>query len=279
MTRRPKAYRGRCRRGKSCAADFWFRSGDYGKVTEQLNDSDACIIDINMGCPTPKITKNGDGCALMRQPELVGKIVREVSKASVKPVTVKIRKGWDENRINAVEIARIARRTAQRQLRFTEGQGTVLQWQGGLEHHKEVKQSVSIPVIGNGDVFTPEDARRMFEETNCDAIMIGRGAQGNPWIFRKIIKYLEGSEDFDLDISLETKINIIKRHMQMLVELKGEQCGVREMRKHIAWYIKGMRNASRIKEKVFKATTQQEVFSLLDELWNSTCNNVTKHDI
>jgi len=166
------------------------------KVTEQLNDSDACIIDINMGCPTPKITKNGDGCALMRQPELVGKIVREVSKASVKPVTVKIRKGWDENRINAVEIARIAEENGAAAI-TVHGRTREQFYSGKADWSiiREVKQSVSIPVIGNGDVFTPEDARRMFEETNCDAIMIGRGAQGNPWIFRKIIKYLEGSED------------------------------------------------------------------------------------
>ncbi|GAE87343.1 tRNA dihydrouridine synthase DusB [Acetivibrio straminisolvens] len=256
--------------GKVALQIFGSDPSIMANVTERLNDSDACIIDINMGCPTPKITKNGDGCALMLEPDLVGKIVREVSKASVKPVTVKIRKGWDENRVNAVEIAKIAEENGAAAV-AVHGRTREQFYSGKADWSiiRQVKESVSIPVIGNGDIFSPEDAKRMFDETNCDAVMIGRGAQGNPWIFKGIIKHLEGYT-FNSNISPETKVNIMKRHMRMLVELKGEKCGVREMRKHIAWYIKGMRNAARIKERVFKAETQDEVYGLLDELFE--CN-------
>jgi len=254
--------------GKVALQIFGSDPGIMAKVTERLNDSDACIIDINMGCPTPKITKNGDGSALMLDKDLVGKIVREVSKASIKPVTVKIRKGWDEDRVNAVEIAKIAEANGAAAI-AVHGRTREQFYSGKADWSiiRQVKESVSIPVIGNGDVFSPEDAKRMLNETNCDAVMIGRGAQGNPWIFRRIIKHLEGTEEaLNSNISPETKVDIMKRHMQMLVELKGEQCGVREMRKHIAWYIKGMRNSTHIKEKVFKAVTQEEVCDLLNEL-------------
>lgn len=241
------------------------------KVTDSLNDSDAGIIDINMGCPTPKITKNGEGSALMLDPTLIGQIVREVSRASVKPITVKIRKGWDEDRVNAVEIAKIAEDNGASAV-AVHGRTREQFYSGRADWSiiKQVKEAVSIPVIGNGDIFLPEDAKRMIDETNCDAVMIGRGAQGNPWIFSRVIKHLEGSKNIsDSDILPVTKVHIMKRHMQMLVELKGEQCGVREMRKHIAWYIKGMRNCAYIKQKVFKAVTCDEVFDLLHELLES----------
>lgn len=256
---------------------FGSEPGIMANVAERLNDSKACIIDINMGCPTPKITKNGEGSALMLEPSLVGKIVNEVSRASAKPVTVKIRKGWDENRVNAVEIAKIAEENgaaavsvhARTREQFYSGQAD---W----SIIRQVKEAISIPVIGNGDVFTPQDAERMFNETNCDGIMIGRGAQGNPWIFNKVINYLKKNELLS-DIPINQKIEMMLRHMKMLVELKGEQRGVREMRKHIAWYIKGMRNSTYVKEKVFKAVTQEEVINLLYE--HLECNNVIKYSI
>jgi len=235
------------------------------KVAERLSQLNAAIIDINMGCPTPKITKNGEGCALMRNPELAGKIVREVVKASGKPVTVKIRKGWDDNCVNAVEIAKIAEENGASAI--TVHGRTREQFYSGKadwEIIKKVKEAVTIPVIGNGDIFQEDDAKRMLEETGCDAVMVGRGAQGNPWIFDKIVKFLKYNVR-QSDISCDDKIKMIKRHMQMLIDVKGEISGVREMRKHIAWYIKGMRNSNALKEKVFRAVSQQEVLNLLDE--------------
>lgn len=235
------------------------------KVAERLSQLNTAIIDINMGCPTPKITKNGEGSALMRDPKLVGKIVKEVVKASSKPVTIKIRKGWDDNTVNAVEIAKIAEDNGAAAI-TVHGRTREQFYSGKADWDiiKKVKKAVSIPVIGNGDIFEEEDAKSMLEKTGCDAIMVGRGAQGNPWIFDKIIKYLKFNVKLS-DISCEDKIEMIKRHMQMLVDLKGESSGIREMRKHIAWYIKGMKNSTALKVKVFRSITQQEILDLLDE--------------
>ncbi|AUS98884.1 tRNA dihydrouridine synthase DusB [Clostridium thermosuccinogenes] len=235
------------------------------EIAERLNDSDASVIDINMGCPTPKITKNGEGSALMQKPELVAAIVKAVVKASAKPVTVKIRKGWNDDSVNAVEIAKIVEdcgasavavhgRTREQ---FYSGQAD---W----EIIGKVKKAVSIPVIGNGDIVKPEDAKRMLEQTGCDAVMIGRGAQGNPWIFKRTLYYLEKGEMLP-EPSADEKINTILRHMKMLIDLKGEHIGVCEMRKHIAWYIKGMRNATQVKEKVFRMKDAGEIMQLLEE--------------
>jgi tRNA-dihydrouridine synthase B len=161
------------------------------EIAEKLNQSDADIIDINMGCPTPKITKNGEGSALMLNPNLAGKIISAVSKATNKPVTVKIRKGWDESNVNAVEIAKIAEDNGAKAIAI-HGR-TREQFYSGISDWdiiSSVKEAVSIPVIGNGDVFSPEDAREMLIKTNCDAVMIGRGAQGNPWVFKRVLHIL-----------------------------------------------------------------------------------------
>lgn len=225
----------------------------------------AAIIDINMGCPTPKIVKNGDGSALMKRPELVRDIVRASVKAVKVPITVKIRKGWDEESVNAVEIAVIA---------ASEGAAAVAvhgrtreQFYSGTADWsiiKQVKSAVGIPVIGNGDILRPEDAKHMLEETHCDAVMIGRGAQGNPWIFKRTLEYLATGRllpepDFDL------RVESIITHMDMVTTLKGESIGVKEMRKHAAWYLKGMPGSSRIKAEIFKLTTSAEVKALLNE--------------
>jgi nifR3 family TIM-barrel protein len=234
-------------------------------ITRKLDFSDASIIDINMGCPTPKITKNGEGSALMLKPRLVGDIVKSVSQATHKPVTVKIRKGWDESSVNAVEIARIAEENGAKAI-AVHGRTREQLYSGSADWEiiARVKEAVSVPVIGNGDVRSPGDAERMLRQTGCDAVMVGRGAQGNPWIFRRILTYLENGALTPEPSNIE-KIDMIIRHMKMLVELKGEHTGVLEMRKHIAWYIKGMRNSTYVKEKVFKLYDVDEIVQLLLE--------------
>ncbi len=233
------------------------------EVADKLNASDAAIIDINMGCPAPKITKNGEGSALMKNPELIAEIIRAVVAASQKPVTVKIRKGWDDSRINAVEIARIAEENGASAV-AVHGRTREQYYSGKADWDiiRQVKEAVSIPVIGNGDVTGPREAQKLLEETRCDAIMVGRGAQGNPWIFKKIVRFLEDGTIIP-DPSPQEKIETIIRHMNMLIDLKGERTGILEMRSHIAWYIKGMRDAAYTKQKIFQMTDKEEIVSLL----------------
>jgi len=237
--------------------------GIMAEVAAKLNESDASIIDINMGCPAPKITKNGEGSALMKRPELVAKIVKAVVLASKKPVTVKIRKGWDDSTVNAIEIAQIAQENGASAV-AVHGRTREQYYSGKADWDiiRQVKQAVSIPVIGNGDVVGPKEAKRLLEETGCDAIMVGRGAQGNPWIFNQINKYLEDGIIISAPTP-EQKIETIIRHMNMLIEHKGERTGILEMRSHTAWYIKGLRDATYTKQKIFKITDKDEIISLL----------------
>ena len=228
----------------------------------------ADIIDINMGCPAPKVVKNGDGSKLLLNLDLAGKIVEEVVKESKVPVTVKFRKGWNEENIVAVEAAKTFEQ-AGASLITIHGRTREEFYAGKADWDiiRKVKESVKIPVIGNGDVKSPEDAKEMFEQTNVDGIMIGRAALGNPWIFRDIIDYLLGEEL--QEIENEEKLKIITKHIELAVKEKGEIVGIKEMRKHIAAYIRNMKDASKIRDYINKIENKDELISYLTEYFKS----------
>ena len=233
-----------------------FASNEVAEITD--------IIDINMGCPAPKVVKNGDGSKLLLNPELIGAIVQEVVKVVKKPVTVKIRKGWDKDNINAVEVAKVIEQAGASAI--TIHGRTREEYYGGradLEIIKKVKESVSIPVIGNGDVKSIEDAKRMFDYCNVDGIMIGRATIGNPWIINEII-----SEE-KKEITNEEKLKVIKEHIELAAAEKGEYIAVREMRKHICWYIKNLKESSKMREKINKIENINELKACLEEYFNS----------
>ncbi len=232
-------------------------------AAEKLNGSSAAVIDINMGCPTPKITKNGEGSALMLKPELAEELIRAVVSVSKKPVTVKIRKGWDDEHINAVEFAVMAEKCGASAI-AVHGRTREQFYSGKADWDiiLSVKKAVSIPVIGNGDIRSPEDAVKMLEYTGCDAVMVGRGAQGNPWLFKRINHYTKTGQILP-EPDIEEKKAMMLRHLDMLVDLKGEYTGVREMRKHVSWYIKGCRDSGRFKDRIFRAVTREEMASLI----------------
>lgn len=233
-------------------------------VTEEYINprSDIQFLDINMGCPAPKIVKNGDGSALMKNPSLVREILKEVVKVSNKPVTIKIRMGWDENNLNGIEIAKIAEEEGV-SLITIHGRTRKMFYSGKADwdYIKKLKESVSIPVIGNGDVFEPMDAIRLLEYTGCDGVAIGRGAMGNPWIFKRINNLLKGMED--IEPSIEEKIDMALYHLDLICNIKGEHVGIREMRKHIAWYLKGMRNSNMLKDKINTMESKEEILDTL----------------
>jgi len=235
-------------------------------VEDKLNNrEDIDIIDINMGCPTPKIVKNGDGSALLKKPELIKEIVSKVVKVSRKPVTVKIRTGWDENNINAVHIARIIEESGA-DLVAVHGRTREQFYSGKADWNiiRKVKDALTIPVIGNGDIFSPEDAKRMIDHTNCDGVMIGRGARGNPWIFNRTIKLL--NEDILIpEPSDEERINMCINHLNLLCQHKGEEIAVKEIRKHIGWYIKGMHNSTSIRGKLSTMNSKDKIIYLLND--------------
>lgn len=232
------------------------------KILCELHKID--IIDINMGCPVPKVALHSDaGSGLLKNSTKVKEIVEAVTKAVNIPVTVKIRSGWDDNSINAVEIAKIIEKAGASAITIhprTRAQG----YSGKADWSiiKKVKESVNIPVIGNGDIKSCYDAEKMLIETNCDAIMIGRGLLGNPWLIRDTINYLEKKEE-PINVSLHEKIEMIKKHLDLLVKYKSEKAALLEIRSHISWYLKGENNSKEVKEKICKAKNIEEVKEII----------------
>ena len=252
--------------GHPVAVQIFGSDPEYmGKAAFIMNQYTNDILDINMGCPAPKVIKNGDGSALMRNPKLAAEVLTAVVKNSEKPVTLKIRKGWDDDSVNAVEIAKIAEECGISALAI-HGRTREQFYSGKADWDiiAEIKQAINIPVIGNGDVFEVQDAVNMLEKTKCDAIMIGRGAQGNPWIFNRINHYMKTGEILP-EPTLEEKINTAIRHMNLAVAEHGDYVAVREMRKHIGWYLKGLKNSAKYRDQINKITDYKEVIAMLEE--------------
>ena len=232
---------------------------------DNLNDRDDIdIIDINMGCPAPKIVKNGDGSALMKDLRLAGSVIDSVVKASKKPVTVKFRMGWDHGSLNGEELARIAEANGADALTIhARTRDMFYAGEADWNYIARVKNAVSIPVIGNGDVFTPEEALAMIDRTGCDGVAIGRGAMGNPWIFRETIDLLNGKTP--KKPTLDEILQVCIRHLEMEISLKGPRVGVREMRKQLAWYLKGLRNSNEVKNRINTMTGPGEIILELEK--------------
>lgn len=236
------------------------------EMAKRIEDRPFAILDINMGCPVPKVVNNHEGSALMKNPKLVGEIVEMTAKAIKKPLTVKIRKGFNEESVNAEEIAYIAQESGAAAV-TVHGRTREQYYQGKADWDiiARVKQKVKIPVIGNGDIFTPEDAERMLAETGCDGVAVGRAARGNPFIFKDLVDYFNtGSYEGKPDIKELKKV--MRQHLDMEVEYKGEYIAVREMRKHIAWYTTGYPGSAAIRREVNEIESLNAFHEFLDTL-------------
>lgn len=236
------------------------------EMAKRIEERPFAILDINMGCPVPKVVKNGEGSALMKNPKLVYEIVSAIVKAISKPVTVKIRKGFDDDHVNAVEIAKIIEEAGAAAV-AVHGRTREQYYSGKADWDiiRQVKEAVSIPVIGNGDVTSPQNADELVKQTGCDGIMIARGAQGNPWIFSEMIHWEETGELPPRPDKDEVR-EMMLRHARLQLEYKGEFSGIREMRKHVAWYTKGLKGAARLREKVNALESLEELENLLTSL-------------
>ena len=234
------------------------------EAAQRLGAAGFEFFDLNFGCPAPKITGNGEGSALMREPELIGRIVRAVADAADRPVTVKIRAGWDAESVNAVEVAQICEQAGAAAI-AVHGRTRVQQYAGRADWGviRDVKKSVSVPVFGNGDVRSGADAVRMLEETGCDGVLVGRAAQGNPWIFREIRAALAGESI--PEVRNQERIDTVLRHFELELRLHGERGGLLEMRKHIAWYVHGMRGAAKFRERINRLEQPEEVRAALKQ--------------
>lgn len=234
-----------------------------GETAKKAEEAGACLLDINMGCPAPKIVNNGDGCALMRDPALAGRIIEAAVKAVKIPVTVKFRKGFDSGHENALEFAKMSQECGAAAV--TVHGRTREQFYSGRadwEVIARIKNELDIPVIGNGDIFSAADAKNMLEYTGCDGVMVARGAEGNPFIFRQIKQLLEDGEVL-YEPGWRERLECALWHLSLLVEYKGEIRGVLEARKHLAWYIKGMPNAACVKNAIFSASAYDEMSDII----------------
>lgn len=237
------------------------------EMAKRIEERPFAILDINMGCPVPKVVNNHEGSALMKNPKLVEEIVYKVSRAISKPVTVKIRRGFDDAHLNAVEIARIAESAGAAAV-AVHGRTREQYYAGKADWDciRDVKKAVKIPVIGNGDIVDAQSAKAMLEHTGCDGIMIGRGAQGNPWIFKEVVTYLETGIIPERPTREEVR-RTVEKHARLQLEIKGEYIGVREMRKHLAWYTTGYPNSARFRQMINTMETMDELLKGLDTIF------------
>lgn len=235
------------------------------EMAKKIEDRGFAFIDVNMGCPVPKIVNNGEGSALMKNPSLIGEIVSEMTKATKLPVTIKIRSGFDAEHINAPEIAKIAEESGAAAV-AVHGRTRQQYYSGHADWEviARVKDSVNIPVIGNGDILTPQDVIKMKEQTGCDAFMIGRGARGNPWIFHELKEYFKTGSIPDRPDIYEIKRTML-RHADLMIAFKGEYTGIHEMRKHVAWYSAGQKDSARLRNMINQVESYHEMKELLDK--------------